>query len=154
MLSPYLLCYFFCRCSLTTKLTQNDGQDVNDDELELDIDEIPDPVVYDLYKFVHGLNKPTKSSAAAASAPDAGAFDEPDDDDYTPPARAKGGAGPGGRKKNKPMGAAEQERKIAEIQAQLKSFQDPSAAAAAANGSGSSAGQSDDDDDESESEEE
>ncbi|KAF1988976.1 Bromodomain-containing protein [Aulographum hederae CBS 113979] len=78
-------------------------RDVNDDELELDIDEIPDPVVYDLWTFVKKIIGPKPK------------YDD-DDDDFEPPvgkAAKAAAAASTSRRKNKPMSAREQEEKIA-----------------------------------------
>lgn len=96
------------------------SQDVQDDELELDIDEIPDHVVYDLFQFVKKLHpQSAKQDYDQAGDNEDDDYDE-DDESYGRPAGK--GAG-GGRKKNKPMSAREQESKIAQVQAQLQQFQ-------------------------------
>ncbi|KAF2404919.1 Bromodomain-containing protein [Trichodelitschia bisporula] len=79
---------------------------VNDDELELDIDEIPDPVLSELYDFVKRA-RPRDLS---------------EDDDYEEP-RAVTKTSTLGRRKNKPMSAREQESKIEKVKAQLQRFQ-------------------------------
>jgi len=91
-------------------------QNVNDDELELEIDEIPEPVVYELYRFVRSLNGPKPK------------FDE--DDDFEPPAKAAKATATTGRRKNKPMKAEEQEQKIADLQNKLAEFRGGAAAPA------------------------
>lgn len=83
---------------------------------------------------------------------------EPVDDDYEPPARQRtgGGAGPG-RKKNKPMTATEQERKIQALQGTLQQFEQGKVIPGATGGGSSEESpqrDSDDDDEDSESEEE
>jgi hypothetical protein len=75
------------------------------------VDEIPDDVLRSLYDFVKKHRK------------DGGV--EPSDDEYDETPRRSSGAKPaagGGRKKNKPMTAKEQESKIAQVKQQLKRF--------------------------------
>ncbi|KAF2433167.1 Bromodomain-containing protein [Tothia fuscella] len=87
-------------------------RDVHDDELELDIDEIPDVVVLELYDFVRKLRP-------------RGAVQEPDDDEYTEPDTVHKPASVN-RKKNKPMKAVEQEERIQKLEAQLNKFKNTS----------------------------
>ncbi|KAJ9649353.1 transcription initiation at TATA-containing promoter protein [Coniosporium apollinis] len=84
-----------------------DLQTVNDDELELDIDAIPEPVLHELLKFIRKIHPPMEAAAV--------------DDDYEPPMRSSKTATTKPRK-NKPMGKHEQEANIARIQDQLKTF--------------------------------
>ncbi|KAH7046556.1 hypothetical protein B0J12DRAFT_576377 [Macrophomina phaseolina] len=84
-------------------------QGVNDDELELDIDTIPNEVLHDLLKYIKTINP---STTAAPALP---AFD----DDYEPPSRKNTATQP---RKNKPMGKHEQEQAIAEIKQRLQNF--------------------------------
>jgi bromodomain-containing factor 1 len=79
--------------------------------LELDVDEIPDDVLRNLYDFVKKHRK------------DGGA--EPTEDEYEEIPRRSSGAKPAAsssRKKNKPMTAKEQESKIAQVRRQLRRF--------------------------------
>ena len=85
-------------------------RDVHDDELELDIDEIPDEVVYELWEFVKKLQPKSH-----------GVIDE--DDDYEEDRGHKAAAASSHRKKNKPMTAREQESKIAQVREQLARFE-------------------------------
>jgi len=85
-------------------------RDVHDDELELDIDEIPDEVVYELWEFVKKLQPKSH-----------GVIDE--DDDYEEERGHKAAAASSHRKKNKPMTAREQESKIAQVREQLARFE-------------------------------
>jgi len=85
---------------------------VQDDELELDIDEIPEEIVYKLWEFV----KSAVPKREREPSPD---YMDEDDDDYTQRGAATGGAG-GGRRKNKPMKAQEQEERIKQLQAKLQ----------------------------------
>jgi bromodomain-containing factor 1 len=91
-------------------------KNVQDDELELDIDEIPDEVVYKLWEFVR-TSAPKKEREPSPDYED-------DDDDY----QQRSATGP--RRKNKPMKAQEQEERIKQLQEKLHG---------GANGSGSSA---------------
>ncbi|KAL1635628.1 transcription initiation at TATA-containing promoter protein [Neofusicoccum ribis] len=83
---------------------------VNDDELELDIDTIPNDVLHDLLKYIKTVNP--AATAAAAAVPTY-------DDDYEPPSRKNTATQP---RKNKPMGKHEQEQAIAEIKQRLQNF--------------------------------
>jgi bromodomain-containing factor 1 len=90
---------------------------VHDDELELDVDEIPEAVLQDLYRFVKAHRKAVGADITA------------DDEDYEDPStRRSSGAGTSNkpaatqRKKNKPMSAREQESKIAQVRRQLEKF--------------------------------
>ncbi|KAE9972543.1 hypothetical protein EG327_009458 [Venturia inaequalis] len=87
-------------------------RNVQDDELELDIDEIPDDVTYQLYQFVKA--KLPRSQRAPDPEPDY----EDDDDEFEAPIKASSS----NRKKNKPMKANEQEERIRTLQAQLEKF--------------------------------
>lgn len=113
-------------------------RDVNEEEIELDIDELPNDVLWRLLQFVRqgtsqatdGADEDQRRRAAAASA------------------------GPTKPKKNKPMGKHEQEAQISSIQAKLANFNstgrdDPSAMRSIEQGESSS-----DDDSGDESEEE
>ncbi|KAK7613804.1 hypothetical protein JOL62DRAFT_496533 [Phyllosticta paracitricarpa] len=84
-------------------------QGVNDDELELDIDTIPNDVLHDLLKYIKTV---APDSIVVNQQPVA------QDDDYEPPAR-KAQAQP---RKNKPMGKHEQEAAIADIKQRLQNF--------------------------------
>lgn len=81
-------------------------QDVHDDELELDIDDIPDEVLSELHDFVKKLRPKHPVEH---------------DDDYEEPHGIDKPASVS-RKKNKPMSAREQESKIARVQEQLQKF--------------------------------
>ena len=90
-------------------------QDDNEEELELEIEQIPDDVLHQLLRFVHSL-RPEQASP---------------DEDYEPPAQAsgrKGNAGAGASqkpKKNKPMNKFEQEQQIKQLRDQLQAFDQP-----------------------------
>jgi len=119
-------------------------RDIATEEIELDIDTIPMEVLHELLKY----------KRKHLGGPPAAAEISPDEDYYEPPSRKNTGtAGPGARRKNKPMTATEQENNIADIKARLAQF-------GAGSGATPQAAQpnyqesSDDDDSASESEEE
>ena len=85
-------------------------QGVQEDELELDIDELSNEVLYKLLQFVR------------KHAP------RPDDTPLATTATA-GNTAPAGRKKNKPMSKSEQEARIAQVQSGLSAFQKGNAGA-------------------------
>jgi bromodomain-containing factor 1 len=93
-------------------------QDVNDDELELDIDQIPEPVLVDLLRYIRSVRPKARRASNANQAHHGGLHD----DDYEPNPRNKGGAPTGSRKKNKPMSKAQQEASIQAIENQLNAF--------------------------------
>ncbi|KAK8248299.1 hypothetical protein HDK77DRAFT_224690 [Phyllosticta capitalensis] len=84
-------------------------QGVNDDELELDIDTIPNDVLHDLLKYIKTV---APDSIVVQQQPVA------QDDDYEPPSRKA----PTQPRKNKPMGKHEQEAAIADIKQRLQNF--------------------------------
>lgn len=86
-----------------TDLFQTQG--VQDDELELDIDELSDEVLFKLWQYVR-KSAPLADDAPVRSAP------------------AASSAAPA-RKKNKPMSKHEQEARIAQVQNGLSAFQNP-----------------------------
>ncbi|KAF1999172.1 Bromodomain-containing protein, partial [Amniculicola lignicola CBS 123094] len=78
---------------------------VNDDEMEIDMDEISDDTLRELFKFIKSVRGPAKPTY---------------DDDFEPPKpKAAAAHKP---KKNKPMGKREQEESIKKIQDQLRNF--------------------------------
>ncbi|KAF2668269.1 Bromodomain-containing protein [Microthyrium microscopicum] len=87
-------------------------RDVHDDELELDVDEIPDHVLHDLLKFVKNYRRNTGTDVA-------------EDEDYEESALPKQHSTTQ-RKKSKPMSAREQESKIAQVKQQLQRFDNQS----------------------------
>jgi bromodomain-containing factor 1 len=117
-------------------------KNVQDDELELDIDEIPDEVIYKLWEFV-------KSSAPKREREPSPEYMDEDDDDYTQRG-GTGAAGGGPRRKNKPMKAQEQEERIKQLQEKLQG----GGAASGAGSSASPAGRAETDGEDSESSEE
>jgi bromodomain-containing factor 1 len=81
----------------------------NDDEMELDMDEINDDTLRELFKFIKSVRGPRGAAA--------------DDDDFAPPARAVQRQATASRpKKNKPMGKSEQEDSLRRIQEKMQSF--------------------------------
>ena len=101
---------------LTRIITENCAKYRDMDEMELEIDELPNDVQALLLKYVRKLFGKPKSAAAADSPPDDGAFE---DDGEFAPARA---ATAGKRKKHKPMGKREQAETINALKAKLGQF--------------------------------
>lgn len=81
---------------------------VHDDEMELDMDEINDDTLRELFKFIKPIRGPKGGVAA--------------DDDFEPP-RQVSKQSTSRPKKNKPMGKTEQEDNMRKIQEKLQSFQ-------------------------------
>ncbi|KAF2130721.1 Bromodomain-containing protein, partial [Dothidotthia symphoricarpi CBS 119687] len=114
---------------------------VNDDEMELDMDEINDETLRELFRFIKSIRGPRAGAAA--------------DDDFEPPRpthKQTTTTTTSRPKKNKPMGKTEQEENMRKIQEKLNSFQ-----GGASGSSQSPPAQDDSDDDDSsasESEEE
>ncbi|KAL6703561.1 transcription initiation at TATA-containing promoter protein [Coniothyrium glycines] len=81
---------------------------VHDDEMELDMDEINDETLRELFKFIKSLRGPKGGIIA--------------DDDFEPPRQVTKQAA-SRPKKNKPMGKTEQEDNMRKIQEKLQSFQ-------------------------------
>lgn len=81
---------------------------VHDDEMELDMDEINDDTLRELFKFIKSIRGPKGGIVA--------------DDDFEPPRQItkQTASRP---KKNKPMGKTEQEDNMRKIQEKLQSFQ-------------------------------
>ncbi|KAF1811233.1 hypothetical protein P152DRAFT_450385 [Eremomyces bilateralis CBS 781.70] len=146
-------------------------------EIELDIDQIPNHVLYDLYVYIcksRGEKPNFGTSTGRASTVDDGAYDRDlEDADFQPRKKSGGGrrgrkGGSGGtgddsaaaaqRKKNKPMKPAEQEARISEIKQALGGFSGNGGAGhgvvESVEGIGHDEDSEDDSDDESESEEE
>ena len=84
---------------------------VNDDEMEIDMDEIGDDTLRELFKFIKQVRGPKGSV---------------DDGDFEPP-RVSHKPTTAKPKKNKPMGKREQEETIRKIEERLQSFQGASA---------------------------
>ncbi|KAH7392497.1 hypothetical protein BKA66DRAFT_439228 [Pyrenochaeta sp. MPI-SDFR-AT-0127] len=81
---------------------------VHDDEMELDMDEINDETLRELFKFIKSIRGPKGGVVA--------------DDDFEPP-RQVSKQTTSRPKKNKPMGKTEQEDNMRKIQEKLQSFQ-------------------------------
>ncbi|KAH7075420.1 hypothetical protein BKA63DRAFT_413788 [Paraphoma chrysanthemicola] len=81
---------------------------VHDDEMELDMDEINDDTLRELFKFIKSIRGPKGGVIA--------------DDDFEPP-RQVSKQTTSRPKKNKPMGKTEQEDNMRKIQEKLQSFQ-------------------------------
>lgn len=81
---------------------------VHDDEMELDMDEINDETLRELFKFIKSLRGPKGGVVA--------------DEDFEPP-RQLNKQTASRPKKNKPMGKTEQEDNMRKIQEKLQSFQ-------------------------------
>ncbi|RMY01467.1 hypothetical protein D0867_11383 [Hortaea werneckii] len=101
---------------LTNIITENCAKYRNMDEMELEIDELPNDVQALLLKYVRKLFGKPKGVAAADSPPDDGAFE---DDGEFAPARASNASK---RKKHKPMGKREQAEAISQLKNKLSQF--------------------------------
>lgn len=82
-------------------------QNVQDDELELDIDELSQETLFQLYKFVQ-KNTPGGGSISVSARPKAS---HRESQQLTKP-----------NKKNKPMSKNEQDARISELQGKLTNF--------------------------------
>ncbi|KAH9827630.1 SWR1 complex bromodomain subunit bdf1-like [Teratosphaeria destructans] len=145
---------------LTRIITENCVKYRDMEEMELEIDELPNDVQALLLKYVRRLFGRPKSVATYQtpdSPPDAGA--EEDDEEYVAERGRHGSMGGGSkRKKHKPMSKQQQTAKMAELQNKLAQFDNagtsgsmsPSAAAYHQNNAAESSG----DDESEESEEE
>jgi bromodomain-containing factor 1 len=79
--------------------------------MELDVEELPNEVLHDLWKLVKRFQKANNSKSVE---------EEPVDEDYEPAvAGARGGQSSAKPRKNKPMNATEQEAKIKALSEQL-----------------------------------
>ncbi|KAK5709028.1 transcription initiation at TATA-containing promoter protein [Elasticomyces elasticus] len=104
---------------LTKIITDNCDKYQGQDEMELEIDDLPNHVQLMLLKFVRRLfGKP--KGADPMSPPDDG---EMEDDDFEPSERARAGGAPAQkRKKHKPMSKREQNEKIEALSSKLEQF--------------------------------
>ncbi|KAK0934794.1 transcription initiation at TATA-containing promoter protein [Friedmanniomyces endolithicus] len=115
---------------LTRIITDNCDKYSGQEEMELEIDDLPNNVQVMLLRYTRKLfGKP--KTAEVASPPDDG---EMEDDDFEPSERARGGGGAGGgvglpaaaaaakRKKQKPMSKREQIEKIDALNVKLEQF--------------------------------
>jgi bromodomain-containing factor 1 len=110
---------------LTQIITENCEKYRNmGDEMELEIDDLPDDVQRLLLKHVRGIfGNPNRGSSVRAPSPDDIAA--ADDDDFEPSHRSRGGGGGGGdakRKKHKPMNKQDQQDSINNLRNQLAAF--------------------------------
>ncbi|KAK3699177.1 transcription initiation at TATA-containing promoter protein [Vermiconidia calcicola] len=104
---------------LTEIITQNCAKYRDMEEMELEIDDLPNNVQLMLLDYVRGIfGNPNKKKAREPSPDDAAALD---DDDFEPERGARGGK----RKKHKPMGKQEQQAAIDSIQRKLAQFNQP-----------------------------
>jgi len=138
---------------LTSIITDNCPKYGEMEEMELEIDELPNNVQLMLLEYVRGIFGHPKR-ARAASPDDIAAMD---DDDFEPERGSKRGASGGKRKKHKPMGKKEQQDTIKHIQNQLAQFSNSGAGGSespAAGGANHSGGDESSEDDASEESEE
>lgn len=112
---------------LTKIITSNCKKYADQEEMELEIDDLPNDVQAMLLTFVRSIfGNPTRG-ARAVSPDDAAALD---DDDFEPTERGgrRGGGGGSKRKKHKPMHKDEQQKAINDIKSQLAQFQNVTSA--------------------------
>jgi bromodomain-containing factor 1 len=101
---------------LTEIITQNCAKYRDMEEMELEIDDLPNDVQVMLLEYVRKIfGNPNRKKAREPSPDDAAALD---DDDFEP----ERGARAGKRKKHKPMGKKEQQDAINKIQNKLAQF--------------------------------
>jgi bromodomain-containing factor 1 len=109
---------------LTQIITENCEKYRNmGDEMELEIDDLPDDVQRLLLKHVRSIfGNPNRAAREPSPGDDDLAAEE--DDDFQPSHRARGGGGGGDakRKKHKPMGKKEQQDSINNLRNQLAAF--------------------------------
>ena len=102
---------------LTRIITTNCKKYADQEEMELEIDDLPNDVQVMLLQYVRKIFGNPNKRARAASPDDVAAVD---DDDFEPERGNKRG---NKRKKHKPMGKKEQQDTISSLQAQLAQFQ-------------------------------
>ena len=101
---------------LTEIITQNCAKYRDMEEMELEIDDLPNDVQVMLLDYVRRIfGNPNKKKVREPSPDDAAALD---DDDFEPELGARGGK----RKKHRPMGKKEQQDAIKNIQSKLAQF--------------------------------
>jgi bromodomain-containing factor 1 len=101
---------------LTEIITQNCAKYRDMEEMELEIDDLPNDVQVMLLDYVRRIfGNPNKKKVREPSPDDAAALD---DDDFEPERGARGGK----RKKHRPMGKKEQQDAIKNIQSKLAQF--------------------------------
>jgi bromodomain-containing factor 1 len=138
---------------LTSIITENCSKYAEMEEMELEIDDLPNNVQLMLLEYVRGIfGNPNR--VRAVSPDDIAAMD---DDDFEPERGARKSGADGKRKKHKPMGKKEQQDTIKQIQSQLEAFKQPGAGGGqspALGGPGQSAADDSSEDDASEESEE
>jgi bromodomain-containing factor 1 len=138
---------------LTSIITENCSKYADMEEMELEIDDLPNHVQLMLLEYVRGIfGNPNR--VRAVSPDDIAAMD---DDDFEPERGGRKAGGDGKRKKHKPMGKKEQQDTIKQIQSQLEAFKQPGAGGGqspALGGPGQSAADDSSEDDASEESEE
>ncbi|KAK4506882.1 hypothetical protein PRZ48_000615 [Zasmidium cellare] len=115
---------------LTKIITDNCQKYADQEEMELEIDDLPNDVQAMLLTYVRSLFGKPARAVRADSPDDAAAMD---DDDFEPTERTgrRGGGGGGAgskRKKHKPMHKEEQQKAINDIKNKLAQFQNPTSA--------------------------
>lgn len=101
---------------LTGIITKNCPKYADNEEMELEIDDLPNHVQLMLLNFVRGIFGRPKKAVRSASPDDVAAVD---DDDFEP---ERGPRGAGKRKKHKPMGKKEQQETINTLKSKLTQF--------------------------------
>ncbi|KAF2173062.1 hypothetical protein M409DRAFT_62685 [Zasmidium cellare ATCC 36951] len=113
---------------LTKIITDNCQKYADQEEMELEIDDLPNDVQAMLLTYVRSLFGKPSRAVRADSPDDAAALD---DDDFEPTERGgrRGGGGAGNkRKKHKPMHKEEQQKAINDIKNKLAQFQNATSA--------------------------
>lgn len=113
---------------LTRIITSNCKKYADQEEMELEIDDLPNDVQAMLLTYVRGIFGRPNKGVRADSPDDAAALD--DDDDFEPTERGgrRGGGAGNKRKKHKPMHKDEQQKAINDIKSKLAQFQNPTSA--------------------------
>ena len=143
---------------LTKIITDNCDKYQGQDEMELEIDDLPSEVQLMLLRYTRKLFGKPKSAAEPMSPLDDG---EMEDDDFEPSERVGGGGGAAQkRKKHKPMSKREQQERINALSSKLEQFKNPGTSGSESPAGGESYGaakaeaESSGDDESEESEEE
>lgn len=113
---------------------------MTDDDVELEIDDLPNDVQHKLLKYVRSIFPRQRDSDPAE--------DVAIDDDYEPASRA----GKGGKRKHKPMKKAEQDSRIAQLSAKVEAMKDGVANGGSARAAGQAESSGDEDSESSEEE--
>ncbi|SMQ46124.1 unnamed protein product [Zymoseptoria tritici ST99CH_3D1] len=109
---------------LTNIITSNCKKYAEQDEMELEIDDLPNEVQALLLAYVRSIFGNPRARQRQISPDDAGGVMD-EDDEFEPSERGKRGGAGGKRKKHRPMGKKEQQDAISNIQKQLAQFQGP-----------------------------